>query len=228
MPQLSLNDGLLHVFNIFDTDSPENQETILDAMRDIVDNADYPGWVSSTVHAGLGRPGTANIVQWRDRAALEARYAGQKFKQRTVPEFQRLATEFWLIQTEVVFSQQHPDAQPPVRVSPDRDDFTVLMVLKSRPENQKELIDVLARPDSWTATRPGYRSHTLLRGLNGPYLVNYAQWDSREDYEAFHTFPEDQRPAPVRRGRERARELAVSRWANTFRAVHSRSAGAAG
>lgn len=224
MPFLSPEDGYLRVFNIFDTDTDENQRGLLDAMCSIIDNADYPGWVCSTAHNGLERRGVANIVQWKSREQLEARYAGEAFRHKTVPEFDSMATRVQLLQAEVVFSQLHPELKAPVEISPDRDDYTVLMILESEPENQKELVDTMSQPDEWLLDVPGYRSHTIMRGLNGSFLVNYAQWDSREHYDAFHTLPEEERPEYVQRTRARARSLATSRWANTFSVAHSRSA----
>lgn len=224
MPFLSPEDGYLRVFNVFDTDTPEKQRGLLKAMCEIIDNADYPGWVSSTAHNGLDRLGVANIVQWESREQLENRYASKTFRHKTVPEFDSMATRVQLLQAEVVFSQLHPKLSAPVEISPDRDDYTVLMVLESEPENQKELVDTMAQPDEWLLDVPGYRSHTIMSGVNGSFLVNYAQWDSKELYDAFHTLPEEERPEYVRKTRVKARSLATSRWANTFKVAHSRSA----
>lgn len=224
MPLISPDDGHLTVFNLFETDTREGQERVVDAMKDIVDNATYPGWISSTVHAGVDTPGTLNHIQWRDLAALEARYAGGRFKNRTVPLFNELATSVRLLKTEMEFTQHSRGLGESIEISPKRDDYTVLVLLGVEPENQKELLDTLAKPDEWLKTVPGYRSHTYYRGLDGTFVVNYAQWESKESYDAFHTLPEDERPTDVREGRVRARSLARSRWANSFRAVHSRSA----
>jgi hypothetical protein len=73
---------------------------------------------------------------------------------------------------------------------------------------------------------PGYRSNSILRGLDGTFVVNIAQWESKPHYDAFHQLPEEQRPADVRTMRERARALLTSRDANTYRTVHTRSAAA--
>ncbi|MEU0743262.1 antibiotic biosynthesis monooxygenase [Streptomyces sp. NPDC006134] len=225
MPLISPDDGYLTVFNLFETDTPALQDDVLDAMRDIIDHADYPGWISSTLHAGVDTPGTANYIQWRSAADLQARYEGRKFQQKTVPLFHRLARTVRLLKTEVAFTQHHPSLGDAVEISPKRDDHTVLIVLDTEPENQKELLETLAKPDEWIKTVPGYRSHTYFRGLDGTFVVNYAQWDSKELYDAFHTLPEEQRPADVRAGRLRARELVTKRQANTYRVVHTRSAG---
>ncbi|UQX03449.1 antibiotic biosynthesis monooxygenase family protein [Streptomyces sp. RerS4] len=224
MPFISPDDGHLTVFNLFETETPAGQEQVLDAMRDIIDNATYPGWISSTLHAGQDRPGTANYIQWTGLEALEARYAGEGFKRKTVPKFNELATSVRLLKTEAEFVQRHPGLDGAPELSPARDDYTVIIVLGVAAENQKELLDTLATPEEWLAEVPGYRSHTYFRGLDGTFLVNYAQWDGKEAYDAFHALPEEQRPRDVRDARARARSLVTSRWANTYHVVHSRSA----
>lgn len=226
MAFISADDGYLTVFNIFETDTPNGQQGLLKAMREIIDNATYPGWISSTLHSGQDKLGTANYIQWRSQEDLEARYAGKKFKSETVPLFHELATSVNLIKTEVVFSQQHPSLGDTIEISPDRDDYTVIVILGVEPENQKSLVDTLARPDEWLMTVPGYRSHSLFRSIDGTFVVNYAQWDSKELYDAFHNLPEDERPKDIQEQRALARSLATSRQANTYSVVHARSASA--
>ncbi|MET8668788.1 antibiotic biosynthesis monooxygenase family protein [Streptomyces tendae] len=224
MPLISPDDGYLTVFNLFETDTRPLQDDVLDAMRDIIDHADYPGWISSTLHSGVDEPGTVNYIQWRSAADLQARYDGQKFQQKTVPLFHKLARTVRLLKTELAFTQHHPALEQGIEISPERDDYTVVIVFDTRPEDQKELLETLAQPDEWITTVPGYRSHTYFRGVDGTYVVNYAQWDSKEAYDAFHALPEERRPAGIRRGRERARTLVTGRQANTYRVTHSRSA----
>ena len=223
MPFIAPEDGYLTVFNMFETDTVDTQERVLDAMRDIIDNANYPGWISSTLHAGSDEPGTGNYIQWRSLADLEARYAGDKFKNRTVPLFFQLASSVRLLKTEVEFAQHHP-ARPAIEISPDRDDYTVMIIMGVEPDDQKEVLTTLAQPEPWLFDVPGYRSHTYFRGLDGTFIVNYAQWDDKATYDRFHTLPEQQRPVGVRQARAKARSLVTSRWANTYRVVHSRSA----
>uniref|UniRef100_UPI002F914695 antibiotic biosynthesis monooxygenase family protein n=1 Tax=Streptomyces sp. NBC_01592 TaxID=2975889 RepID=UPI002F914695 len=224
MPLISPDDGHLTVFNLFETDTVPLQENVLDAMCDIIDNADYPGWISSTLHAGVDEPGTVNYIQWRSAADLQARYEGQKFQRRTVPLFHQLARTVRLLKTELAFTQHHPSLDGGIEISPQRDDYTVLIVLDTKPEDQPELLDTLTEPDEWIKTVPGYRSHTYFRGVDGTFVVNYAQWESKELYDAFHTLPEEKRPAGIRNGRNRARSLVTGRQANTYRVTHSRSA----
>lgn len=224
MAFISVDDGYLTVFNIFETNTPGRHEGLLTAMREIMDTASYPGWVSSTLHGGQDDLGTANYIQWRSKEALEARYAGQKFKKQTVPQFHDLATSVKLLKTEVVFTQHHSSLGGVIEMSPDRDDYTVIVVFGVGPENQATLVDTLARPDEWLMTVPGYRSNVILRGIDGDTVVNYAQWDSKELYDAFHLLPEDERPDDVQAQRTLARSLITSRQANTYRVVHATAA----
>jgi heme-degrading monooxygenase HmoA len=223
MPFISPDDGYLTVFNMFETETPEGQEQVLAAMREIIDNAAYPGWISSTLHAAEDRPGTGNYIQWRSLADLDARYAGAKFQQKTVPLFHRLASSVRLLRTELVHTQRHPSSEV-TEISPDRDDYTVIIIMDVRPDDQKELLETIAQPEPWLYDVPGYRSHTYFRDIEGNCIVNYAQWASRADYDAFHTMPEEQRPADVRAARAHARSLVTRRSANTYRVVHTNAA----
>ncbi|MFF4838304.1 antibiotic biosynthesis monooxygenase family protein [Streptomyces sp. NPDC001315] len=224
MAFISPEDGYLAVFNLFDTKDAADQERLLEAMKEIINTADYDGWVASTVHGAVGRPGTANYVQWRSREQLEARYRGQKFQQKTVPQFASIATSTNLVPTEVVYSQRHPSLDA-VEISPDRDDYTVIIVMQVAPENQDRLIELMSYPDEWVKTVPGYRSHSIHRGVDGTYVINYAQWESQEQYEAFHNLPEHERPVDIQKVRAEARPLVTSRVSNGYRVAHSRSAG---
>jgi hypothetical protein len=224
MPFISPDDGYLTLFNIFETASVEDQERVLAEMRDIVDNATYPGWVSSTVHTAEGHPGTANLIQWRSLTDLEARYAGEKFKKKTVPLFQQLSTMVQLLKAELAFVWCHPEVGAVPEVSPARDDYTVIDVLGVAPANQKALLDTLAQSEDWRHPVPGYRSHAYFRVLEGTAVVSYSQWAGKESYDRCHLLPEDERPVEVQKARIRARSVITSRTSNTYRVWHSRSA----
>ncbi|MCX4591811.1 antibiotic biosynthesis monooxygenase [Streptomyces sp. NBC_01549] len=199
-------------------------------MREIVDAAAYPGWISSTVHSGEEKPGTANFIQWRSTEDLEARYAGEEFKHRTLPLFREITTSIRLLQNEVVFTQQKPALGGVTEVSPDRDDYTVIEVLGVAEENQEDLLDALGPSQEWLLDVPGYRTHTVLRGLrarglDGSFVVSYEQWDDKESYDAFRAQAESERSAARQKSDARVDALATSRDWNTYRVVHTRSAG---
>ncbi|HXL93895.1 MAG TPA: hypothetical protein VN969_33595 [Streptosporangiaceae bacterium] len=223
MAFISPDDGYLTVLNLFGTETIEGQERLIEVMTGIINGADYPGWVSSTLHAGHDKFGTANYIQWRSIADLEARYAGEKFRHETVPLFNEISTSIRLLKSEVVYAQRQPELAG-TEISTDRDDYTVIIVMEVDPQDQPTLTEAMVLPDEWILTVPGYRSHSILRGIDGTFVVNYAQWESKKLYDAFHELPEDERPADVCQARARARSVLKSRDANTYRVVHTRSA----
>jgi hypothetical protein len=223
MAFISADDGYLTVLNLFETDTLAGQERLLEVMREIIDTAAYPGWISSTLHGGEDELGTANYIQWRSMEDLEKRYAGEKFRHDTIPLFNEISTSIKLLKTEVMFTQRHPSLGGVTEISPNRDDYTIIMVFGVDPENQKALSETLMQPHEWLITVPGYRSHSILRGIDGTFIVNYAQWDNKEVYDTYHNLPEDERPADVKKARSRARSLATSRWSNSYRVVHTRA-----
>ncbi|KPC71343.1 Anthrone monooxygenase [Streptomyces sp. NRRL WC-3753] len=230
MPIISTEDNYLTVLNLFTTDTPEHQEQLLTEMGKIVDAAAYEGWISSTVHAGQDTPGTANLIQWRSGEDLEKRYAGEEFKHRTLPVFREITTAIRLLQNEIVFSQTRPGLGDAVEVSPDRDDYTVIEVHRVGEADQAELVKLLGEGQDWLVNVPGYRSHSVFKGLRamfveGAFAVVYAQWDSRESYEAFRDLPNERKPRPRRTNDERIAELTVESDTNTYRVVHTRAAG---
>ncbi|AZM49770.1 antibiotic biosynthesis monooxygenase [Streptomyces sp. WAC 06738] len=230
MPILSPEDKHLTVLNLFTTDKPENQDRLITEMRKIVDTAAFEGWLSSTVHAGQESPGTANFIQWRSGEDLEARYAGEEFKHRTLPVFGEITTSIRLLQNEIVYTQRHPSQGSVTEVSPDRDDFTVIEVFKTTEENQARLVEALGEGQKWLVDVPGYRSHTVFRGLRarfmeGAFAVVYSQWESKEAHDAYRTRPEADMSETRRNSEATLKSLATERDWNSYRVVHSRKAG---
>ncbi|HUY52404.1 MAG TPA: antibiotic biosynthesis monooxygenase [Streptosporangiaceae bacterium] len=241
MPFISPEDGYLTVVNLFRTDTPQRLDRLVSEMQAIVDTAAFPGWVSSTVHRGQEKLGTANFIQWRGRQDLESRYAGDEFKHRTVPVFREITTFVRLMQTEVELSQRHPSLGGTTEISPDRDDYTVIEILGVAPENQSDLIAALGAAHEWLVETPGFRSQSVLRGMRsrGPegstgdlapigsdndFAVVYSQWDSREAHDAFRALPEDRQSAARRKSQERRNSLTTASDWNSYRVVHTRSA----
>ncbi|HET9895091.1 MAG TPA: hypothetical protein VFQ44_09165 [Streptosporangiaceae bacterium] len=241
MPFISPELGYLTVINLFRTDTPYKQDRLVEEMRAIVDTAAFPGWVSSTVHRGLERLGTANFIQWRGLEDLEARYAGDVFKHRTMPVFLEIMTSARLLQTEVEFSKRHPSLDY-TEISPERDDYTVLEVIDVDPKEQNAAMATIRSTHEWLIDQPGYRSTTLLRGMRarGPaggtegnlkllgednsFVVVYSQWESKDAYDKYLGVPQDER-LPVRRQAEaKLGSVTLAREWNTYRVVHTRSA----
>lgn len=220
----------LTVINLFCTDTPDKQDRLLSAMREVVDAAAYAGWISSTVHSGQAKLGTANFIQWRSGEDLEARYAGEEFEHRTLPLFTEITTSIKLLQTEVAFTQRHPSLGDTTEISPERGDYTVIELLGVAPEDQDDLVATLGQSQGWLLETPGYRSHSVLRGLrargvDGAFAATYSQWDDKESYYAFRALPEDKQPEGRQKTQARLDSLVTSSEWNTYRVVHTRSAG---
>ncbi|GAA4224526.1 hypothetical protein GCM10022254_04160 [Actinomadura meridiana] len=230
MPILSPRDSCLTVLNLFTTDSRDKQDRLLQEMRTIVNAAAYEGWISSTVHSGSDKPGTANLIQWRGEGDVHRRYAGDEFRHRTVPLFEEMTTSIRLLRTEVAFTGRHPSNGGATEVSPDRDDHTVIELFGVERENLADLVSVLERSHDWLVDEPGYRSLSVLRGvgavgLDGDFAVRYSQWDGEGSYEAFRSRPDAEWSAARTETRDKLRSLATFLEWNTYRVVHTRSAG---
>lgn len=230
MPKIAADGKHLIVLNLFTADAPEKQDRLLAAMREIVDAAAYEGWISSTMHSGQDKPGTANFIQWRGTEDLERRYEGEEFKHRTVPLFTEMTTSIRLLQNEIAYVLSAPEQAGVAEISTDRDDYTVIEVLKVADGDQKELIDALGPSQDWLLEVPGFRSHTVLRGLrarglDGSFAVSYAQWADKASYDAFAQAPQSAKSAARQKSEQRIAALATERDSNTYRVVHSRSAG---
>ncbi|CAN5625653.1 antibiotic biosynthesis monooxygenase [soil metagenome] len=82
---------------------------------------------------------------------------------------------------------------------------TLINVFAVKPENQQRLLDLLVEAtESVMNRKPGFVSANLHKSLDGARVVNYAQWRSKEAFEAML---ED--PAAIGHMREAA-ELAES------------------
>jgi quinol monooxygenase YgiN len=62
---------------------------------------------------------------------------------------------------------------------------TLINVFTVEPENQQRLVDMLAEATEKTMKKlPGFVSANIHKSLDGVRVANYAQWRSREDFEA--------------------------------------------
>jgi quinol monooxygenase YgiN len=68
---------------------------------------------------------------------------------------------------------------------------TLVNVFTVNPENQQGLVDLLIETtETVMKKQPGYISANIHKSLDGVRVVNYAQWRSREDFEAIFTKPD--------------------------------------
>jgi quinol monooxygenase YgiN len=67
----------------------------------------------------------------------------------------------------------------------NQDVVTLINVFTVAPERQQTLVDLLIRATEETMAKlPGFVSANIHRSLDGTRVANYAQWQSRADFEA--------------------------------------------
>jgi quinol monooxygenase YgiN len=70
-------------------------------------------------------------------------------------------------------------------ISPRANLVTLVNVFAVEPDKQQALVDLLNRATDETIRHlPGFISANIHRSLDGVRVTNYAQWRSREDFEA--------------------------------------------
>ena len=62
---------------------------------------------------------------------------------------------------------------------------TVIIIFTVKPEQQQELIDIIKEFLNTVQTLPGFVSANLHKSIDGVKVANYAQWSSKDDFEAF-------------------------------------------
>jgi quinol monooxygenase YgiN len=70
---------------------------------------------------------------------------------------------------------------------------TLINVFTVKPERQEQLITLLIEAtEAVMQHQPGFISANIHRSIDGQRVTNYAQWRSREDFEAMLQNPEAQ------------------------------------
>ncbi len=64
---------------------------------------------------------------------------------------------------------------------------TAIIIFTVKPERQQALIEAIAEFLPIVKTQPGFVAAHLHRSLDGVKVVNYAQWQSLPDYDAFRS-----------------------------------------
>lgn len=77
------------------------------------------------------------------------------------------------------------------KIDKDRNLMTLINVFTVVPDKQQELVDLLIDATQHTMQHlPGFISANIHRSLDGKKVVNYAQWESMEAFEAMRNNPE--------------------------------------
>jgi heme-degrading monooxygenase HmoA len=78
----------------------------------------------------------------------------------------------------------------------DNDVVTQITTVKVPPDNQSEVLALMAERARFMATQPGFISISLHRSEDGSHLVNYVQWKDRQQLAAAHHSPEFRKKWP--------------------------------
>lgn len=71
-------------------------------------------------------------------------------------------------------------------IAKKNDLITVIVIFSVAPEQQQELIDnIVEFVETSVKLQPGFISASIHKSLDGVRVMNYAQWKSQKDYEAF-------------------------------------------
>lgn len=76
-------------------------------------------------------------------------------------------------------------------IQKSQDVLTLINVFTVAPEKQQDLVDLLIGATEQTMRHlPGFISANIHKSYDGHRVVNYAQWRSRDDFEAMLKSPE--------------------------------------
>jgi heme-degrading monooxygenase HmoA len=78
-------------------------------------------------------------------------------------------------------------------ISKENKVVTLINVFTVEPANQQKVVDMLVEATQKAMQHvPGFVSASIHKSLDGVRVVNYAQWRSKEDFEAMTRNPEAQ------------------------------------
>jgi quinol monooxygenase YgiN len=71
-------------------------------------------------------------------------------------------------------------------IAKNNDVITVIIIFAVEPERQQELIDTIVEfLETTVKHQPGFVSSNIHKSIDGVRVMNYAQWKTQEDYQAF-------------------------------------------
>jgi quinol monooxygenase YgiN len=73
---------------------------------------------------------------------------------------------------------------------------TQITTVKTRPDNQDEVLALMKERAKFMARQPGFVSVNLHRSEDGTHVVNYIQWTDKERLAAAHHSPEFRKKWP--------------------------------
>lgn len=184
MPVISLENKLSNVMLIFEVD-PKNQSALIEVG---IENSQKvmekkPGFISASFHKSYDGTSVVNYSQWENHKSYE-----DAINFLTLDEVQigekifDIADPDWNIY-ELVFSA----GTNPTVISKDANLVTVINKFSVEPENHKRLLQLLDDLRAIVEKQSGFISANVHKSFEGTRIVSYAQWNTKEDYQAVYT-----------------------------------------
>ena len=184
MPEISLENKLSDVIIIFEVD-PKNQSSLIEAA---IENSQKvmekkPGFVSASFHKSFDGTSVVNYSQWENQKSYEDAINFLSPEEVKIGEkIFDIADSDWNIY-ELVFSA----GTKPAIISKDANIITVINKFSVEPENHKRLLELLDDLRKVVEKQPGFVSANVHKSFEGTRIVSYAQWKTKEDYQAVYT-----------------------------------------
>jgi len=184
MPTISLDNKLSNTILIFQVD-PKNQSALIDAG---IENSKKVmekkiGFVSTSFHKSFDGTSVVNYSQWKNRKSYGDAINFLNPDEVAIGEkIFDIADPDWNIY-ELVFSA----GTNPTRISKDANLVTVVNMFSVKPENHKKLLQLLEDLRIVVEKLPGFISANVHRSFEGTRIVSYAQWNTKEAYQAVYT-----------------------------------------
>jgi quinol monooxygenase YgiN len=101
-----------------------------------------------------------------------------------------LASGFALA-VQAVSAEDNGGQHMEIKISPKRDVVTLINIFVVEPDDQEKLIRVLKDgTETFFSKQPGYISASFHKSKDGRRVINYGQWRSQKDIEAYRSIPE--------------------------------------
>ena len=184
MPVISLQNKLPCVILIFQVD-PKNQSTLIEAG---IENSKQVmekklGFVSASFHKSFDGTSMVNYSQWENRKSYEDAINFLNPDEVAIGEkIFDIADPDWSIY-ELIFSA----GTDPTIISKEANLVTVINKFSVEPKNHKNLIKLLDDLRKIVEKQPGFISANVHSSFDGNRVVSYAQWNTKEDYQAVYT-----------------------------------------
>lgn len=184
MTIISAENNIATVILLFQVD-PNLQTALIDAAKENSQKVmeKKPGFISTNLHKSFDGTSMVNYAQWETKKSYEEAINFLKPDEVKLGEkIFGMADPDWNIYN-LVFST----GRVPTTISQDNNLVTVINKFSVEPENQKKLIKLLDDLREIVEKLPGFISANVHRSLDGTRIVSYAQWNSKEDYQAVYT-----------------------------------------